>query len=89
MYLNGLYFFSHRIARKGLRLTRPADHAIGRYTMLSHGHDTGYDNPDRFNQLNQANYHADSDGLNSLSYDVLSTDELPLYTLITARPHRH
>ncbi|EDO37163.1 predicted protein [Nematostella vectensis] len=70
-----------RIVEHSLTLTRPA-HQIGRYTMLKHGHKKSDKNPDRHAQLQQSQTHLKTDGLSVLKYDVISSMEHPLYTMI-------
>lgn len=71
-----------RITEKRLSLTRPA-HMIGRYTMLSHSHTEGEENPERHEELRRSEVLIDTDGLNTLAYTVIEFQEKPLYTLIS------
>ena len=40
----------------------------------------------RFDELRSAAQDIDKDGLNSLRYELLSSEELPLYTLMKVQP---
>ncbi|XP_028392993.1 beta-1,4-galactosyltransferase 1-like [Dendronephthya gigantea] len=73
----------HRCTAKGLKLTRPSM-KIGRYKMLKKYHYVdSRKNQGRTRQLlNNAVSRMKYDGLNTLKYNLLQTESLPLYTHI-------
>ncbi|XP_066470320.1 beta-1,4-galactosyltransferase 1 [Tiliqua scincoides] len=73
----------NRLLFKGMGISRP-DGAIGKCRMIRHSRDQKNEpNPQRFNKIAHTKETMNSDGLNSLSYKVVRTDKLPLYTKIT------
>ncbi|NP_001016664.1 beta-1,4-galactosyltransferase 1 [Xenopus tropicalis] len=73
----------NRIASRGMYISRP-DTLIGRCRMIRHNRDDKNDpNPKRFDLLAHTRQTMDSDGINTLSYKVVSTTRFPLYTYIT------
>ncbi|XP_029460132.1 beta-1,4-galactosyltransferase 1-like [Rhinatrema bivittatum] len=74
---------SKRIKSKGMSLSRP-DAKIGTFHMIHHKSDEKNEpNPQRFNKIAHTEETMNSDGLNSLSYEVVKTEKKPLYTIIT------
>ncbi|KAM4704069.1 beta-1,4-galactosyltransferase 3-like [Rhinophrynus dorsalis] len=72
-----------RVALSGMLITRPSI-KHGRYKMIKHGHDKGNEqNPKRFNLLAKTRRTWRQDGMNALQYQLLSKEQLPLYTNIT------
>ncbi|XP_077201585.1 beta-1,4-galactosyltransferase 1 isoform X2 [Paroedura picta] len=73
----------NRLILKSMRISRP-DATIGKCRMIHHSRDNKNEpNPQRFNQIAHTRETMSLDGLNSLSYTVLKTEHLPLYTKIT------
>lgn len=69
-----------RIRLSGMKIVRPPV-AIGHYKMIKHKGDRGNEqNPRRFDLLKRTRINWRSDGLNSLSYTLLSKVLEPLYT---------
>jgi len=66
-----------RIKRKGLRIERP-HRSIARYVMLKHEHQQL--NPSRMQILRNAHVRIDSDGVNSVKYNLLNASFFHLYT---------
>lgn len=72
-----------RLVFKGMGISRP-DAVIGKCRMIRHSRDRKNEpNPERFDRIAHTRETMSSDGLNSLSYEVLRTDRFPLYTRIT------
>ncbi|KAK1806597.1 hypothetical protein P4O66_005101 [Electrophorus voltai] len=72
-----------RVSLAGMVITRPSLN-VGRYKMIKHKLDEGNEvNPKRFNMLAKTKQTWKLDGMNSLEYEVLSREYLPLYTNIT------
>lgn len=72
-----------RVSLGGMAISRPSLN-IGRYKMIKHKLDEGNErNPERFNMLAKTRQTWKLDGMNSLEYELLSRDHLPLYTNIT------
>lgn len=66
-----------------MKIVRPPV-AIGHYKMIKHKGDRGNEqNPRRFDLLKRTRLNWRSDGLNSLTYDLLSKELEPLYTNLT------
>lgn len=64
----------------GMKIMRPPL-AIGHYKMIKHKGDQGNEqNPRRFDLLKRTRLNWRSDGLNSLTYELLSKKLEPLYT---------
>ncbi|XP_034038153.1 beta-1,4-galactosyltransferase 1-like [Thalassophryne amazonica] len=73
-----------RFTSKGLTLSRPASN-IGKCRMFKHDRDKNNEpNAERFNLLRYTKQNMVKDGLNSLSYKVIKTEEKDLFTIITA-----
>ncbi|XP_061693370.1 beta-1,4-galactosyltransferase 3-like [Syngnathoides biaculeatus] len=72
-----------RVVLSGMKIVRPPV-AFARYKMIKHGRDRGNDpNPQRFDLLQMTGSKWRSDGLNSLTYELVSKDLRPLYTNLT------
>ncbi|XP_028848647.1 beta-1,4-galactosyltransferase 3 [Denticeps clupeoides] len=69
-----------RVRLSGMKIVRPPV-AIGHYKMIKHKGDQGNEqNPRRFDLLKRTRINWRSDGLNSLTYNLLSKELEPLYT---------
>ncbi|XP_016320607.1 beta-1,4-galactosyltransferase 3-like isoform X1 [Sinocyclocheilus anshuiensis] len=69
-----------RVRLSGMKIMRP-HLAIGHYKMIKHKGDQGNEqNPRRFDLLKRTRLNWRSDGLNSLTYELLSKELEPLYT---------
>ncbi|KAJ8377446.1 hypothetical protein AAFF_G00260040 [Aldrovandia affinis] len=72
-----------RVRLSGMKIVRPSV-AVGHYKMIKHHGDQGNkENPYRFNLLMRTGRSWRSDGLNSLTYTLLSKELEPLYTNLT------
>ncbi|KAK7132186.1 hypothetical protein R3I93_018672 [Phoxinus phoxinus] len=72
-----------RVRLSGMKIMRPPL-AIGHYKMIKHKGDQGNEqNPRRFDLLKRTRLNWRSDGLNSLTYKLLSKELEPLYTNLT------
>ncbi|XP_038142239.1 beta-1,4-galactosyltransferase 3 [Cyprinodon tularosa] len=72
-----------RVRLSGMKIVRPPV-AIGHYKMIKHKGDKGNEqNPRRFDLLKKARLNWHSDGINSLTYELLSKELEPLYTNLT------
>lgn len=72
-----------RVRLSGMKIMRPPV-AIGHYKMIKHKGDRGNEqNPRRFDLLKRTRLNWRSDGLNSLTYELLSKELEPLYTNLT------
>ncbi|KAM6925120.1 beta-1,4-galactosyltransferase 3 [Xenentodon cancila] len=72
-----------RVRLSGMKIVRPPV-AIGHYKMIKHKGDKGNEqNPRRFDLLKRTRLNWRSDGLNSLTYQLLSKELEPLYTNLT------
>ncbi|XP_054650275.1 beta-1,4-galactosyltransferase 3 isoform X2 [Dunckerocampus dactyliophorus] len=81
-----------RVRLSGMKIVRPPV-AIGHYKMIKHRGDRGNEqNPRRFDLLKRTRLNWRSDGLNSLTYELLSKEMEPLYTNLTVNigedPHQ-
>ncbi|XP_061760444.1 beta-1,4-galactosyltransferase 3 isoform X2 [Nerophis ophidion] len=75
--------FRYRVRLSGMKIVRPPV-AIGHYKMIKHRGDRGNEqNPHRFDLLKRTRLNWRSDGLNSLTYELLSKELEPLYTNLT------
>nr|XP_019951451.1 PREDICTED: beta-1,4-galactosyltransferase 3-like isoform X2 [Paralichthys olivaceus] len=75
--------FRYRVRLSGMKIVRPPV-AIGHYKMIKHKGDRGNEqNPRRFDLLKRTRLNWRSDGLNSLTYELLSKELEPLYTNLT------
>ncbi|XP_033030575.1 beta-1,4-galactosyltransferase 3 [Lacerta agilis] len=73
-----------RVRLAGMKISRPPV-SVGHYKMVKHKGDKGNEeNPHRFDLLIRTHRAWTQDGMNSLSYTLLSKDLQPLYTNITA-----
>ncbi|XP_053499270.1 beta-1,4-galactosyltransferase 3 [Ictalurus furcatus] len=69
-----------RVRLSGMKIVRPPV-AVGHYKMIKHKGDKGNEqNPRRFDLLKHTRLNWRSDGLNSLTYELLSKELEPLYT---------
>ncbi|MCI4387394.1 hypothetical protein PGIGA_G00073770 [Pangasianodon gigas] len=69
-----------RVRLSGMKIVRPPV-AVGHYKMIKHKGDKGNEqNPRRFDLLKHTWLNWRSDGLNSLTYELLSKELEPLYT---------
>ncbi|KAM6910495.1 beta-1,4-galactosyltransferase 3 [Xenentodon cancila] len=72
-----------RVSLAGMYISRPSL-KVGRYKMIKHKLDKGNDvNPKRFNMLAKTRQTWKLDGMNTVEYEVISQEYLPLYTNIT------
>ncbi|MBN3306208.1 B4GT3 galactosyltransferase, partial [Amia calva] len=72
-----------RVALSGMLISRPSVQ-VGRYKMIKHEHDQGNEeNPKRFNLLAKTRRTWRQDGMNTMDYNILSKEYMPLYTNIT------
>ncbi|KAM5300514.1 beta-1,4-galactosyltransferase 1 isoform 2-T2 [Ctenodactylus gundi] len=75
--------FGFRLVFKGMSISRP-NAMVGRCRMIRHSRDKKNEpNPQRFDRIAHTKETMRSDGLNSLTYQVLDTQRYPLYTKIT------
>ncbi|KAM8938959.1 beta-1,4-galactosyltransferase 1 [Pelodytes ibericus] len=73
----------NRIVSRGMSISRP-DAVTGKCRMIRHERDAKNDpNPKRFDLISHTRQTMNSDGLNSLSYQVTQKEKFPLYTKIT------
>lgn len=73
-----------RVRLAGMKISRPPV-TVGHYKMVTHSGDKGNEeNPHRFDLLIRTSRVWPYDGMNSLTYTLLSKELLPLYTNITA-----
>lgn len=81
-----IYSTTHKtwqVRLSGMKIVRPPV-AIGHYKMIKHKGDRGNEqNPRRFDLLKRTRLNWRSDGLNSLTYELLSKELEPLYTNLT------
>ncbi|XP_018616178.1 beta-1,4-galactosyltransferase 3 isoform X4 [Scleropages formosus] len=72
--------FRYRVRLSGMKIIRPSV-AVGHYKMIKHRGDKGNEeNPRRFDLLMRTRRNWRADGLNSLTYELLSKQLEPLYT---------
>uniref|UniRef100_A0A3Q3KKJ9 Beta-1,4-galactosyltransferase n=1 Tax=Monopterus albus TaxID=43700 RepID=A0A3Q3KKJ9_MONAL len=72
-----------RVSLAGMYITRPSL-KVGRYKMIKHKLDKGNDvNPKRFSMLAKTRQTWKMDGMNTVEYEIISRQYLPLYTNIT------
>lgn len=72
-----------RVSLAGMYITRPSL-KVGRYKMIKHKLDKGNDiNPKRFDMLAKTRQTWKLDGMNTVEYELISRQYLPLYTNIT------
>ncbi|XP_041653839.1 beta-1,4-galactosyltransferase 1 [Cheilinus undulatus] len=73
----------NRLASKGMSISRPSGEQ-GKCRMIRHQRDKKNEpNPQRFNRIAHTRETMHKDGINSLSYSVVSLEKLDLYTKIT------
>ncbi|XP_062064072.1 beta-1,4-galactosyltransferase 1 [Lepus europaeus] len=73
----------NRLVFKGMSISRP-NAVVGRCRMIRHSRDKKNEpNPQRFDRIAHTKETMRSDGLNSLTYQVLDIQRNPLYTKIT------
>ncbi|KAM6181084.1 beta-1,4-galactosyltransferase 1-like isoform 1-T1 [Erethizon dorsatum] len=73
----------NRLALKGMSVSRP-NAVVGRYHMIHHSRDEKNEpNPQRFARIAHTKETMYSDGLNSLTYQLLDIEKHQLYTKIT------
>ncbi|XP_040819571.1 beta-1,4-galactosyltransferase 1 isoform X1 [Ochotona curzoniae] len=73
----------NRLIFKGMSISRP-NAVVGRCRMIRHSRDKKNEpNPQRFDRIAHTKETMLSDGLNSLTYQVLDIQRYPLYTKIT------
>ncbi|XP_075056432.1 beta-1,4-galactosyltransferase 1 [Mixophyes fleayi] len=76
-------FHLYRIVSRGMSISRP-DAVTGKCRMIRHERDEKNDpNPKRFDLIARTRQTMNSDGLNTLKYNVLKTEKFPLYSKIT------
>ncbi|XP_028837707.1 beta-1,4-galactosyltransferase 3 [Denticeps clupeoides] len=72
-----------RVSLGGMLISRPSLN-IGRYRMIKHKLDEGNErNPKRFNMLAKTRQTWRLDGMNTVEYEVVSREYMPLYANIT------
>nr|XP_015195373.1 PREDICTED: beta-1,4-galactosyltransferase 3-like isoform X2 [Lepisosteus oculatus] len=72
--------FRYRVRLSGMKIIRPSV-SVGHYKMIKHRGDKGNEeNPRRFDLLMRTRRNWNSDGVNSLTYELLSKKLEPLYT---------
>ncbi|XP_004838453.1 beta-1,4-galactosyltransferase 1 isoform X2 [Heterocephalus glaber] len=75
--------FGFRLVFKGMSISRP-NAVVGRCRMIRHSRDKKNEpNPQRFSRIAHTKETMHSDGLNSLTYQVLDIERYQLYTKIT------
>ncbi|TSK87421.1 Beta-1,4-galactosyltransferase 1 [Bagarius yarrelli] len=73
----------NRLSSKGMIISRPSG-VIGKCRMIRHQRDEQNDpNPQRFDRIARTRQTMHSDGINSLSYKVVTVEKNQLYTKIT------
>ncbi|KAM6924242.1 beta-1,4-galactosyltransferase 1 [Xenentodon cancila] len=73
----------NRLVFKGMSISRPSGE-VGKCRMIRHNRDKQNEpNPQRFDRITHTRETMNSDGINSLSYKVVSLEKLDLYTKIT------
>lgn len=73
----------NRLVFRGMTISRP-NAMVGKCRMIRHSRDKKNEpNPQRFDRIAHTRETMMSDGLNSLTYHVVDTKRLPLYTEIT------
>ncbi|KAK5864280.1 hypothetical protein PBY51_015536 [Eleginops maclovinus] len=73
----------NRLSSKGMSISRPSGD-IGKCRMIRHERDKKNEpNPQRFNRIAHTRETMSSDGISSLSYSLVKTEKLDLYTRIT------
>ncbi|KAM4554981.1 beta-1,4-galactosyltransferase 1 isoform 1-T2 [Odontesthes bonariensis] len=73
----------NRLAFRGMTISRPSGE-VGKCRMIRHDRDKQNDpNPQRFDRIAHTRDTMNKDGINSLTYKVVSLEKLELYTKIT------
>ncbi|XP_034399565.1 beta-1,4-galactosyltransferase 1 [Cyclopterus lumpus] len=73
----------NRLSSKGMSISRPSGD-VGKCRMIHHDRDKQNDpNPQRFDRIAHTRETMHKDGINSLSYQVVKTEKLDLFTKIT------
>uniref|UniRef100_A0A1A8JTJ2 Beta-1,4-galactosyltransferase n=1 Tax=Nothobranchius kuhntae TaxID=321403 RepID=A0A1A8JTJ2_NOTKU len=73
----------NRLASKGMTISRPSGD-VGKCRMIRHNRDKQNDpNPQRFDRIAHTKETMNKDGINSLSYKLMSVEKLDLFTKIT------
>lgn len=73
----------NRLVYKGMSISRP-NAVVGKCRMIRHSRDKKNEpNPQRFDRIAHTKETMLSDGLNTLTYEVLDVERYPLYTKIT------
>ncbi|XP_053475409.1 beta-1,4-galactosyltransferase 1 isoform X1 [Ictalurus furcatus] len=72
----------NRLTLQGMSISRP-DHNIGRCKMIRHARDKlNQPNPHRFSRIARTKQTMETDGINSLNYNVVGWEKTRLYTKI-------
>uniref|UniRef100_A0A8C5PGA6 Beta-1,4-galactosyltransferase n=1 Tax=Leptobrachium leishanense TaxID=445787 RepID=A0A8C5PGA6_9ANUR len=72
-----------RVRLAGMSISR-SPHNLGRYKMIMHDRDTGNEeNVDRYKLLDNTRRTWKDDGMNALTFSIISREAAPLYTNIT------
>ncbi|XP_053426717.1 beta-1,4-galactosyltransferase 1 isoform X2 [Nycticebus coucang] len=75
--------FGFRLVFRGMSISRP-NAVVGRCRMIRHSRDKKNEpNPQRFDRIAHTKETMLSDGLNSLTYELLDVQRYPMYTQIT------
>ncbi|KAK5864281.1 hypothetical protein PBY51_015537 [Eleginops maclovinus] len=73
----------NRVTSKGMTISRPSGE-IGKCRMIRHSRDKKNEpNPQRFHRITHTKETMSSDGISSLSYSLVKTEKLDLYTWIS------
>ncbi|XP_017296711.2 beta-1,4-galactosyltransferase 1 [Kryptolebias marmoratus] len=73
----------NRLSSKGMTISRPSGE-VGKCRMIRHNRDKQNDpNPQRFDRIAHTRETMNKDGVNSLSYKLVTIEKLDLYTKIT------
>nr|XP_046181508.1 beta-1,4-galactosyltransferase 1-like isoform X2 [Oncorhynchus gorbuscha] len=73
----------NRVSSRGMSISRP-DSEVGKCRMIRHERDKQNDpNPQRFDRIQRTRLTMNTDGINSLKYEVVKVEKDPLFTKIT------
>ncbi|KAL1023683.1 hypothetical protein UPYG_G00044520 [Umbra pygmaea] len=72
----------NRLSAKRMSISRP-DGNIGKCRMIRHREKLNDPNPERFNRIRNTKQTMDTDGINSLKYEVIKVEKNVLFTNIT------
>uniref|UniRef100_A0A4W5KIM8 Beta-1,4-galactosyltransferase n=1 Tax=Hucho hucho TaxID=62062 RepID=A0A4W5KIM8_9TELE len=73
----------NRVSSREMSISRP-DSEVGKCRMIRHERDKLNDpNPQRFDRIQRTRLTMDTDGINSLKYEVIKVEKDPLFTKIT------